>query len=292
MQLLCLIRRVLLISLLTSSGFLTPAHAEELSMPETIRYSSPDWPTVLEADIYRPNSSRPAPTVLLIHGGGWNSGTRDAGYVKQIAEHLQASGYAAVSVSYRLAPEARFPAQLNDMSEAVRWLAAHGAEHGLETSSIAVWGYSAGAHLASLMSNQPQALPIAAVIAGGTPAELRVWPNSPMVKDLLGKARDEAPALWTAASPVAQVNAQTPPHFLYHGRLDTLVSYSQAEKLKAALESANVPVTLYTRWFYGHIFAAVFPGHSFSSATDFLANYLPPVTLDSSGMVEEASHAD
>lgn len=296
MRLLCLIRQLLMSSVVLGI-FMPLAHAEELPLPETVRYSSPDWPAVLEADIYRPNNvsraatsssvltTKPllAPTVLLIHGGGWNSGTRNAGYVKQIAEHLQASGYAAVAVSYRLAPEARFPAQLNDLSEAVRWLAAHGAEHGLAADKIAVWGYSAGAHLASLMSTQPQALPIVAVIAGGTPAELRVWPNSPMVKDLLGKARDDAPELWTEASPVAQVSAQTPPHFLYHGRLDTLVAYSQAVKLADALAAVNVPVTLYTRWFYGHIFSAIFPGGSFAAATDFLAAYLPPfVTISSS----------
>lgn len=265
-------------------------------MPETLRYSSAHWPTPLSADIYRPANVALAPTVLVIHGGGWNSGTRDAGYVKQICEHLQRSGYAAFAVSYRLAPEARFPAQLADMSEAIRWLKTHGAEHGLATDQIAVWGYSAGAHLASLISTQPQALPIVAVIAGGTPAELRVWPKSPMVKDLLGQARDEAPELWAEASPVAQVNADTPPHFLYHGRLDTLVAYSQAEKLKTALEAVGVPVTLYTRWLYGHIFSAIFPGGSFDAATDFLATYLAPAATGQSVLTtipaNETSHAD
>ncbi|REH36649.1 acetyl esterase/lipase [Paraperlucidibaca baekdonensis] len=295
MRWLCLIQRVL-VSAILFSGFSLTAYAQELPVPETLRFSSPSWPAALDADLYRPNGRGPFPTVLLIHGGGWNSGTRDAGYVKQIAEHLQRSGYAALAASYRLAPQARFPAQLDDMSEAIRWLKAHGAEHGLATEQIAVWGYSAGAHLASLISTQPQALPIVAVIAGGTPAELRVWPKSPMVKDLLGQARDEAPKLWAEASPVAQVNAQTPPHFLYHGRLDTLVAYSQAEKLKAALDAVDVPVTLYTRWFYGHILTAVAPGGSFSAATDFLASYLPPMPAQAAAPPltppVETSHAD
>lgn len=120
MRLPCLIRQ-LLASTLALCVFIPLAHAEELAVPQTVRYSSSDWPGPLAADIYRPRVSAEsagqralAPTVLLIHGGGWNSGTRDAGYVKQIAKHLQARGYAAVAVSYRLAPEARFPAQLND----------------------------------------------------------------------------------------------------------------------------------------------------------------------------------
>ena len=66
------------------------------------------------------------------------------------------------------------------------WLRREGPGLGLDTRAIGVWGYSAGAHLASLMSMQPQALPVAAVVAGGTPADLRLWPDSPMVLGLLG----------------------------------------------------------------------------------------------------------
>lgn len=291
MRLVYLIRYIFLSSVLVV-GALSTAYAKALPSPETVRFSSPDWPAMLEADIYHPNGASPAPTVLVIHGGGWNAGTRDAGYVKSMCKHLQANGYAAVAVSYRLAPEARFPAQLNDMSEAVRWLAAHGAEHGLATKSIAVWGYSAGAHLASLMSMQPQVLPIVAVIAGGTPADLRDWPKSLMVLDLLGKSRADAPQLWAEASPIAQVSAQTPPHFLYHGRLDTLVEFSQAERMKAALEAVNVPVVLYSRWFYGHFSTALFPGTSFTAATDFLGRYLSSATATKALAVAEPLHAD
>lgn len=280
--------RYLLLNALLFCGLSSMLYAEELPLPETVSYSSSQWPANLQADIYRPNSSGLAPTVLVIHGGGWGSGARDDGYVKSICEHLQATGYAAVSVSYRLAPEWRFPAQLDDMSEAVRWLASNGAEHGLDASRIAVWGYSAGAHMASLLAMQPQAVPIVAVIAGGIPADLRKWPNSKMVKDLLGKSRDDAPELWAEASPVTHVNAQTPPHFLYHGRLDTMVSYQQAKQMQAALKLANVPVTLYTRWFYGHIFAALFTGGSSTAATDFLASYLAPASPHGEGSTQSA----
>jgi acetyl esterase/lipase len=142
--------------------------------------------------------------------------------------------------------------------------------------------------MASLLAMQPQAVPIVAVIAGGIPADLRKWPNSKMVKDLLGKSRDDAPELWAEASPVTHVNAQTPPHFLYHGRLDTMVSYQQAKQMQAALKLANVPVTLYTRWFYGHIFAALFTGGSSTAATDFLASYLAPASPHGEGSTQSA----
>ena len=126
--------------------------------------------------------------------------------------------------------------------QAVAWLRREGGGLGLDTRAIGLWGYSAGAHLASLMSMRAQALPVAGVVAGGTPADLRVWPDSPMVLDLLGQRRDQAPALWAAASPVSQAGTGTPPHFLYHGRLDTLVAYDQAESLRQALLAAGIVV--------------------------------------------------
>lgn len=238
------------------------------------RYTSDNWPEPLSADLYKPQDVARPPVVLVIHGGGWVKGSRDEGYVVRICQYLARHGLAALSVSYRLAPQARFPAQLDDLSEALRWLVREGAALSLDTRRVGVWGYSAGAHLASLLSEQPQALPVAAVVAGGIPAELRGWPNSAMVLALLGQSRDTALDLWTQASPVARVTALTPPHFLYHGRLDRLVPYDQALMMQSALSRVGVPVTLYSRRFYGHILAALLPGDSFNAATAFLHQYL------------------
>ena len=58
-----------------------------------------------------------------------------------------------------------------------------------------------------------------------------------------------------------------------------MVSYQQAKQMQAALARADVPVTLYTRWFYGHFFAALFTGGSSAAATNFLASYLAPVSI-------------
>lgn len=261
-----LIMPLLLAGLLLTAGQLRAGAAA----PLTLRYSPPDWPAPLYADLYRPDSAEPVPVVLVIHGGGWSGGARDDGYVRGICRHLAGRGLAALSVSYRLAPGARFPAQLDDLAEAVAWLRREGGGLGLDTRAIGLWGYSAGAHLASLMSMRAQALPVAGVVAGGTPADLRVWPDSPMVLDLLGQRRDQAPELWAAASPVSQAGTDTPPHFLYHGRLDTLVAHDQAESLRQALLAAGVPVTLRTHWLQGHVLAAIAPGRTLSEASTFL----------------------
>lgn len=256
-----------LLCMALAAGF---AIAREQAMPETYRYTPDGWPQPLLADLYRPAGVQRPPVVVVIHGGGWTRGARDEGYVRLICRQLTRQGFAALSVDYRLAPAARFPAQLDDLAQLLRWLSAEGGRLGLDTGAVGVWGYSAGAHLASLMSMQPQALPILAVVAGGTPADLRVWPDSPYVNALLGQPRDQAPALWAEASPVVRATATTPPHFLYHGRLDTLVEYDQMHRLADALSAVGVPVRTSTRWLYGHTLSAILPGGSFDEATDFM----------------------
>lgn len=253
--------------------------AEGAPVTLTYRYTPESWPAALSADLYRPAGVERPTVVLVIHGGGWINGSRQEGYIRAICRHLVSQGFAALAVDYRKAPTHRFPAQLDDLAEVLRWLQRAGPGLDLDTRQVGVWGYSAGAHLASLISTRPQAVPIAAVVAGGTPADLRVWPDSPYVKALLGQSRDAAPALWAQASPVTQVNAATPSHFLYHGRLDTLVGHDQMLRLEAALKAASVPVTVVTRWFYGHMLTAVLPGSSHDQASDFLRARLRPDAL-------------
>jgi acetyl esterase/lipase len=237
-------------------------------------YTPAAWPVPLQGDVMRPEGVVRPPVVIVIHGGGWRSGSRHSGYVQRINQEILGAGYAVFNVSYRFAPEHRFPAQLDDITQAITWLQQEGEALGLDTQRVALWGYSAGAHLASLAAMTEQALPILAVVAGGTPADLQVWPRSPMVNALIGKSRDEAPAIWAKASPVTQASRQTPPHFLYHGRWDTLVSFDQALKLEAALKEKDVPVELVVRPIYGHLLTAALPGSSYQQATSFLAKYL------------------
>lgn len=253
-------RRWLLIGLLPW-WLLACSHRPAMPVTQTDVVVTPaHWPQALGASLHRPaNVSRP-PVVLVIHGGGWVRGGPDSSYVLQMRDAVLAEGMAALVVSYRLAPEHRFPAQVEDIEQALRWLAAEASDLSVATDRVGLWGYSAGAHLATLVAARPQAVPIRAVVAGGTPAELRVWPRSPMVLALLGQSLAAAPERWAAASPVAQINARMPPHHLYHGRLDTLVSYQQALKLRDALAEANVPVTLDTRWTAGHILTALASG--------------------------------
>lgn len=94
--------------------------------------------------------SAPMPTMVYIHGGGWNHGDRKQA-LGNISNYVLKRGYIGVALSYRLTPEAPFPAQIQDVKLGIRFLRAHAAQYFIDPSRIGVWGSSAGGHLASLL---------------------------------------------------------------------------------------------------------------------------------------------
>jgi acetyl esterase len=97
--------------------------------------------------LYDPGTPRPAPCLIYLHGGGWVIGSLDThdGACRRLA---QAGHFLVASIDYRLAPEHKFPAGLEDGVAAVRWIAAHGADWGIDLGRLAIGGDSAGANLA------------------------------------------------------------------------------------------------------------------------------------------------
>lgn len=103
----------------------------------------------LHADVARPDNDSVYPAVIMIHGGGWNSGHK--GLQLPMALMLAEKGYVAIPVEYRLIPEQVYPAGLHDIKTAVRWVRSHAKELGVDPERIAVAGCSAGAQLATLV---------------------------------------------------------------------------------------------------------------------------------------------
>jgi acetyl esterase/lipase len=104
----------------------------------------------LRLDIYLPLSATPPyPTVVWVHGGGWQSGSRSsaAGQASQLCPR----GYAVVGIDYRLTGVAVWPAQIHDCKGAVRWLRANAAQYGLDPDRFGAWGSSAGGHLVACL---------------------------------------------------------------------------------------------------------------------------------------------
>lgn len=257
-------------------------------------YTPPGWPQALAGDLYLPARPGNIPVVLVVHGGSWKSGERDGWDAAPIARHLAAHGYAAFSVDYRLAPAWRYPAPLDDLQQAVDWLRAHAADYHLDPDNVAAWGYSAGAHLAGMLGTKDNArLHLRAVVAGGIPADLTRWPDSPIVKEFLGSNAREDLALSTEASPVSHVDAHTPPFFLYHGAWDRLVEPVQAQLMVDALTARGIAADLYYLRGFGHILTAVMPGAALDRGTGFLdAHMAAAVTAPGTAPARAALNSD
>lgn len=210
----------------------------------------------LQLDIYVPKDvAEPAPTVVLLHGGGWACGSHEV--FRPMAAAFAAQGYVAASVGYRLAPRYKFPAQIQDVKCAVRWLRANRQRYPIDSERIAVMGYSAGGHLALLLGlteaedglegdggNTEQSSRVQAVINISGPSDLMSpeWPEvtGRIICDFMGGCREQIPAAYRTASPVSHAHRGAPPVLTIHGTKDEVVPYQQAELLHTALRKARV----------------------------------------------------
>jgi len=240
-------------------------------------FTPTDWPQVLAGDFYRPHTADTAPVVLLVHGGGWHSGARQ--HMDHFAEALRAHGYAAFSIDYRLVP-ARHPAQLDDVRMALAWLRAESAQLNIDPQRIAIWGYSAGAHLAALAGYGATSAGVRALVLGGVPADLLALADSSMVQALMGGTVSAlGEARYRAASPLYQIHAGAPPTFMFHARWDQVVVPEQVLALQAALDAAAVPNELHWLEWRGHVLGFYFNAGAVNAALRFLDRWLraPPV---------------
>lgn len=283
------------------SGCTTYVNAPDGDLPSTLQqprdldyrvvenrtYTPPDWPQPLKADIYLPKSSGETrrPAVMMVHGGGWEGRSRDD--MTPIAKRFVRRGYVVVNVSYRFAPAYRFPAQLHDLQVARHWIDDHADEWRIDPQRIAGFGYSSGAHLVSLLAlvagtdselDAPYGgsdTGFAAVVSGGTPADLRLWDSGRLLIQLMDGTEAERPTAYAEASPVFHAHRDAPPFFLFHGSWDDLVPPEQAETFMQALEAKGNHVELLWMNGRGHITTFLFRGSAESAALDFLAREMP-----------------
>ena len=254
------------------------------AVPASIRQAGVTYCTLgsraLHADVCYPTRKRRGgyPAVLFIHGGGWRSGSPSQHL--PMAQQLAARGYVAVLPEYRLATEARYPAAVLDLKAALRWLRANAKKYQIDTTRVAVWGFSAGGQLAALLGTtnddpsfeSPSCHPThssrvqAIVDVDGTLAF--VHPESGEGDDSkgisaatywLGAAKTDQPALWQQAGALSHVSARTPPILflnssvarMHAGRddmarqLDTFHIYHEAH----TFADAPHPFPLFNPWF-------------------------------------------
>lgn len=249
-----------------------------------LRFSPDDWPQPLFADLYLPETDAPErghPVVLMVHGGGWQR--RSRADMAWIAEEVAGHGFAVFNVDYRFAPEHTFPAQLQDLQVARQWLDRNAGAYQLDSSRVSGFGFSSGAHLVSLLAlvassgselNHPHGgreTALNAVVAGGLPSDLVAFGSGRLIRQFLGGTQEAMPGTYVAASPISHVTAQAPPFFLFHGAMDGLVPFSQAQRFRETLERAGVYSELYEMHLRGHITSFLTAGDAVDEAIGFLA---------------------
>lgn len=207
-----------------------------------------------KADLYLPKEDgQKHPAVLIIHGGGWNGGTKGGGREINIGTTLASHGYVGMSIDYQLndrtSPTLCWPQNLHDCKTAVRWLRANAERLHIDTAHIGVIGGSAGAHLASMVGVTgpevgldpagpygDQSCRVNCVVEMYGPADLVNF------KDIsaLRKSRAEAPELYQQFSPLTHLDKSDPPFLILHGTADKTVDVEQAKILDAALTKHGI----------------------------------------------------
>lgn len=232
---------------------------DNVAVEEGLTYWSDDQ-SELKLDACLPTDAEgPLPAVLIVHGGGFTEGARDSTGLRTLCELTAEQGAAAFSIDYRLAPEFTYPAQVDDLANAVQWLRepAQVEQFGIDPARIGAIGSSAGAIIAQSLATRGEGpldtgerLGAVASLSGVSvlsPEGLELGQPSEDAADLvlnyLGCTSVTDCPQSVPASPITGVDPSDPPMLLVNGT-DELVPEEQAEALAAALADAGVPAEL------------------------------------------------
>ncbi len=213
-----------------------------------------------------PSTEEPLPVIVLIHGGGWQGGTRGP-FLSRAMPLVRQGDYAAVSIGYRLTDEASWPSQIHDCQAGLRWVKANAEKYNWDPEKIVVWGSSAGGHLVAMLGvsadvkeldgklgpHADQDLTVAGVVDFFGPANMLTMgepagferhdsPDSPESKLLGGPAKENVDVA-KSASPQMHVSKEDAPFLILHGTEDATVPFQQSVDFHDALQKAGVDST-------------------------------------------------
>ncbi|HEY5371105.1 MAG TPA: alpha/beta hydrolase [Hanamia sp.] len=239
-----------------------------------VNYAGGDAKVYHDLDIYLPEKPQPSyPVVVVIYGSAWFGDNLKGMAMQTLGKPLVDAGFAVVTPNHRSSKDSVFPAQINDIKAAIRFVRANAAKYQFDTSFVAITGFSSGGHLAALAGtsggvknytvgkvtqdiegtvgpNTNFSSNVDAVVDWFGPTDVRVidscrtgagtvTPNSPEAILIGGPIKDN-PDKCALVNPITYVNAGDPPFLIFHGDKDPLVPICQSEMLNAALQKAKV----------------------------------------------------
>lgn len=220
-----------------------------LAVKENVAYKKITNKRSLHLNVYRPADKNKYPAIVMIHGGGWNSGDRSMQIplASKIAQH----GFVCIPVEYRLIPEALYPAGVEDLEDAVMWVYKNARKYGIDKEKIVVSGCSAGGQLACLIGTQNKSGHIKAVInidgistflneATIERAEKARKENTKMPVDAiwLGGTYSEKPENWQNASALSHISERSVPVCFVNSSIPRF--HNGRDELRQKLDSLNI----------------------------------------------------
>jgi acetyl esterase/lipase len=224
-------------------------------MKKDIEYGKAGDETQL-LDVNSPAGSGPFPIAIIVHGGGWTRGDKQ-GDEKVLFAPLVDANFVCISINYRLAPKNKWPACLDDVKTAIKWVKANGAKYKGDPNRVALFGYSAGGQIACLEAvTADKDTAVQALVGLAAPTDLvfdslRRGNVSSYLKDLFGlqgtdvNTPQTVQGIWEL-SPINNLKAGLPPVLLVHGTADKSVPYQLSLNFKNRLDAFGVPCEMIT----------------------------------------------
>jgi acetyl esterase len=229
-----------------------------------VEYARPDNQPLL-LDLHVPDGPGPFAAAILIHGGGFDEGSKSTN-VRPLFDPLSAAGFAWFSIDYRLAPAVHFPEAMEDVNSAIRWVKAHAAEFRVDVSRIAIVGESAGGFFVNYAgTHQTPATKVTAVVDFYGPSDYgkqallrRDHPELFNMATINRHAADgggihffgveqldaAGVAKLQAVAPIAAVHPGMPPFLMIHGTRDDQVSFEQSATFCDTIRKVGTPCEL------------------------------------------------
>lgn len=246
-------RICLLILFCAGAAFAIEQNDVEFARPEGV---------ALTLDLSTPNGNGPFPAAIIVHGGSFSHGNKRS-YITPLFDLLSHAGFAWFTINYRLAPDYQFPAAVDDVENAVRWVKSNASRYHVDAKRIVLIGESAGGYLVAYAGAHPgRGAEVAAVVDFYGPNDLVLQtekrrsepddpskPHDPGLLEFMGfKSWHDAGVVekLRAVSPTSFISRRMPPFLFIHGNDDEQVPYEQSPKMCEAMRKAGAACEVIT----------------------------------------------